>query len=298
MNDKLDAPVIAYRRWSVTGTGRLTGLGIPVEWTPGMQTARCEGKHPVAVAEYCDPPESKPADAYPASDYIYDRQDRGPWLLPDGRWVRTTQRMSCRQTALLPVEHPSPSLHSRCGIWAHKQPIADCACSEPGADYHGAVGVVRMWGRAVEHTDGWRAEHAEVVALVDHSDRLSGDYDVPRYRTTTDMYAEWTPDRHGWAARHDPYWCDPYARMRGQLSGRLSPSVPSSLIAQMMTWGTAVQPYVYGGPISAGFGISYAIVDEVHADPMTKALEDKKTRNANHPAQDRPEKSKRRRFPR
>lgn len=295
MTEKLDAPVIAYRRWAVTPGGRLAGLGIPVEWKPGVQTARCEGKHPVTVGEYCDPPESKPAvtGGYSIHEYIYGR-DKGPWPLPDGRWVRTVYHLSCNDIAVLPVEHPSPSLHSKCGIWAHKQPIPDCACTEPGADYHGAVGVVRMWGRAVEHTEGWRTEHAEVVALVDHSGRLSGDYDVPRYRTTAEMYAEWAPEPHGWAARHDQQWCDPLARMLGPLSGALAGY--SSLMTAAMRQGR-ITPYLWGGP--SGAGVSYSILDEVlldkDDDPKAKALTDKQTRNVNHPGQDRPEKSKRRR---
>lgn len=293
MTDKLDAPVIAYRRWNVTD-GWLQGLGVPVKWEPGVQTARCAGTVPVTVAEYCDPP---PPDTPRPDSYTYFGAGPGPWPLPDGRWVKLVKRPTCNDA--IPLDHLTPSLQSKCGLWAHRQPIPDCACEDPGTRYHGAVGVVRMWGRAVEHTDGWRAEHAEVVALVDHSGSVRRDYGVPRYATTAAMYAEWAPDVHGWAARHDRIWCgDPMTRAmraagfppgmavhRGGVVTSIQATTSSTALINAMLGGLP-----YPSPIPTDDE------DDEDDDPKAKALRDKQTRNANHPGQDRPEKSKRRRF--
>lgn len=284
MTDKLDAPVIAYRRWNVTD-GWLQGLGVPVVWEPGVQNARCKGQTSVTVAEYCDPPAEV---RRPVTYDMWFGPGPGPWPLPDGRWVKLVKRPTCNDVS--PFDHPVPSLQSKCGLWAHRQPIPDCACDQPASEWHGAVGVVRMWGRAVEHTDGWRAEHAEVVALVDHSNSVRRDYWVPRYANTAAMYAEWAPDAHGWAARHDRIWCgDPLmqaARAAGILGFHRGGAVTG--VSYGFNTNTIVQAmYNQMPPIP---------VDDEDDDPKAKALKDKQTRNANHPGQDRPEKSKRRRF--
>lgn len=290
MTDKLDAPVIAYRRWSVTG-GWLYGLGVPVKWEPGVQDARCAGTVPVTVADYCDPP---PLDAPRPDPYTYFGAGPGPWPLPDGRWATLVEKRTCN--GAIPLDHQVPSLESKCGLWAHRQPIPNCACDEPAAPHHGAVGVVRMWGRAVEHTDGWRAEHAEVVALVDHSNTVRRDYWVPRYATTAEMYAEWAPDAHGWAARHDRRWCDgPMTRALSTSGVQFHRGGVITGYSQGFNTNTIIQAMLGHQPYS--WGVSPHAYDVPEAkDPKAKALKDKQTRNANHPAQDRPEKSKRRRF--
>jgi hypothetical protein len=105
--------------------------------------------------------------------------------------------------------HPVPSLRSRCGIWAHRQPIRECQCGQPTAPAHGAVGAVRLWGRYVEHESGWRAERARVVALVDFTGRMGPGYDAPRYPDLASLYGEWAPDASGWAPGEATVWCDP-----------------------------------------------------------------------------------------
>jgi hypothetical protein len=105
--------------------------------------------------------------------------------------------------------HPAPSLRSRCGIWAHQDPIRPCQCGEPDSAAHGAVGAVRLWGRFVEHETGWRAEHARVVALVDFTGRMTGAYPVPKYPDLDSMYGEWAPERTGWAPGEPAVWCHP-----------------------------------------------------------------------------------------
>jgi hypothetical protein len=314
-------PVMGFRRWRVTDDGKLMGLGLAEVWESARQTAECKGQKPVKVAEYCDPPETHPLDSVRAYVRRYlnmpyewgGASTRAAYPLPDGRWVRLVDRFTCQHD--VEPDHVVPSLKSLCGIWAHKAPVPDCACPEPGADRHGAVGVVRMWGRAVEHKDGWRSEHAELVAVVDHSGRLR-DYGVPRYATTQAMYAEWAPDAQGWAARHDQVWCGYVGSrswlygpgMNGQAWSMAAGSVVSSqpvLTSQQMrqyldqvskSLGTTVPAMATLGRAMQGASASFSVLDETHADdPKAKALRDRQTRNANHPGQDRPEQSRRKR---
>ena len=105
--------------------------------------------------------------------------------------------------------HESPSFRSRCGIWAHKQPVRECQCGHPGTAAHGAVGAVRMWGRFVEHETGWRAEHAQLVALVDYTGRVNPKYEAPRYPDLASLYGEWASDEEGWAPGEATVWCHP-----------------------------------------------------------------------------------------
>lgn len=162
--------VIAFRRWRVD-CATLYGVGVPVSWPPGPQTAECHGCRPTGYMSMWGPSLS-----YTCSD-------------------------------ALPPGHHAPSLHSRCGIWAHKQPIRPCQCPTPTAAVHGAVGAVRLWGRYVEHETGWRAQHAQLVALVDYNGYVAPSYDAPRYPDLESMYAEWAPDATGWAPGEPPGWC-------------------------------------------------------------------------------------------
>ena len=106
-------------------------------------------------------------------------------------------------------DHPVPAMRSRCGIWAHKAPIRPCLCGDPGSPTHGAVGVVRLWGRYVEHETGWRAQYAQVVALVDCTGRVRADHPAPRYPDLDTLYGEWAAGTDGWARGEPDVWCDP-----------------------------------------------------------------------------------------
>jgi hypothetical protein len=118
--------------------------------------------------------------------------------------------------------HQVPSMRSRCGIWAHREPIQPCQCGDPGSPAHGVVGAVRLWGRYVEHENGWRAEHARVVALVDFTGRVDPRYEAPRYPDLLSLYGEWAtgqPGREtGWAPGEGQVWCDPDLAMPAAIS--------------------------------------------------------------------------------
>jgi hypothetical protein len=104
--------------------------------------------------------------------------------------------------------HRYPAMGSRCGYYLHRSPILPCFCPQAESGIlHGAVGVVRGWGRHVEHTDGWRVQHAEIVALVDLSGNLSSAYNTAaRYPDMRTMYAEWAPGATTWAT-DEVDWC-------------------------------------------------------------------------------------------
>lgn len=55
---------------------------------------------------------------------------------------------------------PSPVGGCSCGIYAHHEQVGISHSS-------GIIGVVRGWGSVRVHPDGWRAEKARIVALVD-----------------------------------------------------------------------------------------------------------------------------------
>ena len=78
-----------------------------------------------------------------------------PWRVKDGRPYLLAD---CPDTA-----HKAPGEHCGCGIYAWKE-IANTE------QYAGALVVkVQLWGVVYEHTDGYRAEHAAIVGVVDLS---------------------------------------------------------------------------------------------------------------------------------
>lgn len=315
-------PVMGFRRWRVTPDGKLMGLGLDEVWETARQTAECKGTYSVEVAEYCSPqpPESGMDRFHRLSHQTYyggltgiyepTPSRRPAYPLPDGRWVKLVTRTTCHVE--LDPGHAVPSLKSLCGLWAHKQPVPDCTCPEPEADRHGAVGVVRMWGKAVEHEDGWRAEHAELVAVVDHSRRLR-DYGVPVYGSTAAMYAEWAPDADGWAARHDQNWCGfgswhvgvgPHGQLMASGSGLIltfygnrfsGPSPYSGAVLSAMQQMAGASPLSSASLRQIWSNAPVPADDDEADDPKAKALRDKQTRNVDHPGQDRPDKQKRKR---
>lgn len=108
-----------------------------------------------------------------------------------------------------------------CGLYAYKTPIPPCACGMPSSLTHGAVGVVRMWGRCVEHQYGWRAEYASVAALVDFTGQVDPAYDVPKYPDLQAMYGEWAPGEYEPFPDH-AVWCVPWQRLAVPVSVDMS----------------------------------------------------------------------------
>lgn len=109
----------------------------------------------------------------------------------------------------------SPDTDCSCGLYAYASPIKKCACGHPSATTHGAVGVVRMWGRVVHcryedgPVGGYRAQFARVVAIRDYTGRLHPDYKAPRYPSLQAMYSEWridTPQKHT-PGEYADAWC-------------------------------------------------------------------------------------------
>jgi hypothetical protein len=105
--------------------------------------------------------------------------------------------------------HVAPADDCQCGFYAFKYPLVMCACDDPTDSRHGAVGVVKLSGRICVHETGFRAQHAEVAALVDFTGTVSSEYGVPVYPDLDTMWSEWAPDtverEHVAPGR---VWCD------------------------------------------------------------------------------------------
>lgn len=76
-------------------------------------------------------------------------------------WKRGVNSAACAGG----LPHASPARDCACGLYAFHEP--------PVATRPGVVGAVRVHGRLEVHRDGFRAEHAEIVALA-HSGRRPG----------------------------------------------------------------------------------------------------------------------------
>lgn len=50
--------------------------------------------------------------------------------------------------------------------------------------YPNVDGVVRIWGRCIEHRNGYRAEHAEVALLCTHNAALCKAYNAEQFPGT------------------------------------------------------------------------------------------------------------------
>jgi len=126
---------------------------------------------------------------------------------------------ACAFASTLVGQHDVPDENCTCGWYAYKRPQLAGA---------GAVGVVRLGGRMVEHERGYRAQYAQVLAVVDPDGLVDRTvYPVPFYATTAEMYAEWAP---------------------GQKPEPRKPASTSRGLAGLLAGG----PFVAGGPIVSG----------------------------------------------
>jgi hypothetical protein len=86
------------------------------------------------------------------------------------------------------VNYPVPSLHNSngtttpdpncyCGIYALKQPGKVTDIYPPHR--HGVLGVAEIWGKIITAEFGYRAEYAQIRALVDAPTIVCTRYDVP-----------------------------------------------------------------------------------------------------------------------
>ncbi len=90
-----------------------------------------------------------------------------------GHWGVGVTRARCLHCAPWMVNHhPVPNLSCECGLYAFSTPvgierplgIVSGACDQPVSVWGAVVG----WGRLVQHgSQGWRAEYARPVALLD-----------------------------------------------------------------------------------------------------------------------------------
>lgn len=93
------------------------------------------------------------------------------------------QRADCRRRSSWPRrrrdrQHPAPEPTCSCGVWAVRRPqLAIAGLDIYGRSWkpvHRVLGRVSLWGRVVEHDQGWRAECAYPAELFVPSRRLHG----------------------------------------------------------------------------------------------------------------------------
>lgn len=153
MSEFNDRPLVAdsivgARHFDVDSLGRLCGVTHAAVWRPGVNEARCRKGEPVQ---------------YAMGGALYG-------LSPQSR--RTLAQLAQWQSATITVEpdtepdavedtHAVASKDCACGFYAYTD--TDLGYSRPGR----VVGIIRGTGVATVGTRGFRAERAEIVALVD-----------------------------------------------------------------------------------------------------------------------------------
>lgn len=89
-----------------------------------------------------------------------------------------------------PPHRDVPDDGCECGIYAYLSPDFETLHGARGPK---ARGIVAGWGRYVLGTNGWRSEHARLVALLEHADhpavleRLAARFRVPIVRSLQDV---------------------------------------------------------------------------------------------------------------
>lgn len=128
-------PLIGYRVWRVAKGGLLTGVHVCEPWAPKhAHRATCQTS---------------------GQRYWGEPPDRNTPHMVDGAFVA------------------APAMDCTCGIWAKRtaDDVHAAASADDAPYFKGyAWGEVWLWGRAIEHTDGWRAEYAYPKTLKATSD--------------------------------------------------------------------------------------------------------------------------------
>lgn len=99
-------------------------------------------------------------------------------------------RMLGRETTTAPARHKAPHQNCRCGLYAYH----DLPANSEGV----VVGAVAAWGDLQVHCNGFRAEHAQIVALVEADGltevaELYGVPLVPRSMLTMEAHQHGSP---------------------------------------------------------------------------------------------------------
>jgi hypothetical protein len=132
----------AYRAFEVEGPELLSiGLGAHL-WQPGTNRARCHlaGKRLNSRTVWVNDPDD-----------------------PSG--------LTKREEEQLHAHGRIPSLSCTCGFWVFRD---ETGCRAEFGDLDLVIGRVLIWGRAIEHDTGYRAEFARITALVtEHPSRFA-----------------------------------------------------------------------------------------------------------------------------
>jgi hypothetical protein len=124
--------VVGYRTWDVDDRDQLWPIWSDRRpWAPGINTARCN----------CESPNSL----------------RFEWSLFEGRRVLEPS-----------PQHPAPMDGCECGLYSWRHPSPQWGEDPLRSSPPRVIGAVASWGAIQVHDDGFRAQHACVVALAFH----------------------------------------------------------------------------------------------------------------------------------
>ena len=151
MSEFSDRPLVAdsitgLRSFRVDSLGRLTGVSYQRVWRPGVNEASCHDRSAVGTLTF---------GGVSLTNYITSFT-----FGTDGDDGKIT---ASAKPASEPVEHQVASLDCTCGFYAY----TDRESNPYHAMHEGVLGIVRGSGVATVGRRGFRAERAEIVALVD-----------------------------------------------------------------------------------------------------------------------------------
>ena len=134
---------IAGRSWHAHADGTLAGITYRHPWVRGTNAAWC----PYSGAE--------PGTVVSEPDH---------WL--DGKYP-TSWNVGRVYTPALTSTHKPGALGCSCGWWAYMDQTLTTTWASGGTRASSVSGVVRLWGRMTRGTRGYRAQYADIQALIE-----------------------------------------------------------------------------------------------------------------------------------
>lgn len=161
----------------------LESTNFPHVWQPGVNTARCMLAQRSAGGENCETYTYR--ESYYSEVTMHDADEKGFTVTP----------------------HP-PNALCNCGFYSMKRFVYGLC-----ADYGGNVlGIIRVWGKAIDCENGWRTQFAQPVLLVTfvNTPLLPAKRAAARYGTgivnINDLVEKRIIDEEGYMIRPESEW--------------------------------------------------------------------------------------------
>jgi len=104
-----------------------------------------------------------------------------------------TTRVACEHCGKETVSHPCPDRFCGCGFYSFKKPhqlleqtVPTFGKVNPWVVY----GVIKFWGRCIEHRSGWRAQFASVALLCTTDKALCERYGAEQFAGTFQEFCQ------------------------------------------------------------------------------------------------------------